>query len=75
MTIVFCSILLHHLLSDGTLAKSIKNIRSSAHSKIRSMLVFSCKRKPGKDLKLKCLMSGLFDIAKSRERWKLHAES
>lgn len=71
MTIVFSSILLHHLLSDCTLAtcKSIKNIRSSAHSKIRSMLVFSCKRKPGKDLKLKCLMSGLFDIAKSRERW------
>lgn len=31
MTIVFS-----HLLSDGTLAKSIKNIRSSAHSKIRS---------------------------------------
>lgn len=75
MTIVFSSILLHHLLSDGTLAKSIKNIRSSAHSKIRSKLVFLCKRKPGKDLKLKCLMSGLFDIAKSRERWKLHAKS
>lgn len=43
MTIVFSSILLHHLLSDGTLAKSIKNIRSSAHSKIRSMLVFYAK--------------------------------
>lgn len=36
MTIVFNSMLLHHLLSDGTLAKSIKNIRLSAHSKIRS---------------------------------------
>lgn len=43
MTIVFSSILLHHLLSDGTLAKSIKNIRSSAHSKIRSKLVFYAK--------------------------------
>lgn len=43
MTIVFSSILLHHLLSDGTLSKSIKNIRSSAHSKIRSKLVFYAK--------------------------------
>lgn len=74
MIIVFCSILLYYLFSDGIFVKSIKNIRLLVYLKICLMLVFLWKRKLGKDLKFKCFMLELFDIVKLREWWKLYVE-
>lgn len=74
MIIVFSSILLYYLFSDGIFVKSIKNIRLLVYLKICLKLVFLCKRKLGKDLKFKCFMLGLFDIVKLREWWKLYVE-
>lgn len=68
---------LHHLLSDVTLAKRIKNIIVVIPFKTPfNVNIFMQKKnnKPGKVLKLKYLVSGLFDIDKTREQCKLHYE-